>query len=78
MKDSARLTVDMTSEEHMLLKMASAKIGVTMRELVLSATFKVLAELEDKWLADQAKATLKRIESGEEKTIPWKKVKRDR
>lgn len=36
-----------------------------------------MEELEDQWLADQARATLKKIRSGKEKTIPWKKIKRD-
>jgi len=76
MKESARLTVDMTPEEHMYLKLASAKVGISMRELVLSATFKMLEELEDEWLAEKAKETLHRIESGKEKTLPWKKVKK--
>lgn len=76
MKDQARLTIDMSPEEHMYLKLASAKIGISMRELVLSATFKALLDLEDPWLAEQASKTLERIEAGKEKTIPWKKVKR--
>jgi predicted DNA-binding protein len=76
MKDTARLTIDMNPEDHMYLKLASAKIGITMRELVLTATFKVLLDLEDQWLADEAAKTLERIQSGKEKTIPWKKVKR--
>lgn len=76
MKQSARLTVDMTTEEHTYLKMASAKMGVSMKELLLSATFKMLEEAEDQWLAEKAREALKRIESGEEKTIPWNKGKK--
>lgn len=72
----ARLTVDMTSEEHTLLKMTSAKLGVTMRQFVLEAAFARMEELEDARLAKKAHAILKRIESGEEKTIPWKKRKK--
>lgn len=73
-KHSARLTVDMTAEEHMFLKMASAKLGVSMREFMLSAAFEKMEEIEDAWLAKKAQETLKRIEAGEEKTIP--KVKK--
>ena len=55
MKESARLTGDITPEEYKHLK--------------------VLEELEDNWLIEKAKETIHRIESGQEKTIPWKKVK---
>lgn len=39
MKKQSRLTVDMTPEEHMYLKMASAKIDVSMREMMLFRCF---------------------------------------
>lgn len=65
----------MDSEEHAYLKMACAKLGVTMRQFMLLATFEKMEKIEDDWLAQKAHQTLKRIESGEEKTIPWKKVK---
>ncbi len=76
MATHARLTVDMSPEEHMYLKMISAKLGCSMRQFVLEAAFARMEELEDEWLAEKAHATLKRIESGEEKTIPWKKHKK--
>lgn len=75
MKQS-RLTVDMTAEEHMYLKMASAKLGVSMREFMLSAAFEKMEEIEDAWLSTKAQETLNRIESGEEKTSPLEKVKK--
>ena len=74
----ARITVDMSPEEHMYLKMASAKLGVSMRQFVLEAAFAKMETLEDAWLAKKAHAVLKRLESGEEKTIPWKKFKKSR
>jgi hypothetical protein len=76
MKDTARLTVDMTSNEHMYLKMACAKLGITMREFMLLATFEKMEEIEDEWLAEKANETLKRLAAGEEKTSPWNKVKK--
>jgi hypothetical protein len=39
MTNKARLTVDMNPDEHIYLKMACAKLGVTMREFMILATF---------------------------------------
>ena len=63
MKSFSRLTVDMDPEEHTYLKMASAQLGVTMREFVLWAAFKKMAEIDDQWLANKAGETLRRFES---------------
>lgn len=71
----ARLTVDMDTQEHAYLKMACAKLGVSMRQFMLLATFEKMEKMEDDWLAEKAHQTLKRIESGEEKTSPWKKAR---
>ncbi len=76
MKQSARLTVDMSQEEHQNLKMASAKLGISMREFILAAAFEKMKEIEDEWLAKKAHETLKRIESGEEKIVALKKAKK--
>lgn len=75
MKSFSRLTVDMNPEEHTYLKMASAQLGVTMREFVLWAAFKKMAEINDQWLADKAGETLRRFES--EKVSPRKKRKNE-
>jgi hypothetical protein len=63
MKPYARLTVDMNPEEHTYLKMASAQLGVTMREFILWAAFKKMAEIDDLWLSEKAGETLRRFES---------------
>jgi len=63
MKSYARLTVDMDHEEHTYLKMASAQLGVTMREFILWAAFKKMLEIDDQWLSEKAGETLKRFES---------------
>ena len=76
MKDKSRLTLDMTTEEHMYLKMASAKLGVSMREFLLVAAFKHMEELEDEWLAARARETLDHIQSGKEKVISWDEMKK--
>lgn len=55
--------------------MACAKLGVTMRQFMLLATFEKMEKIEDEWLAEKAHQTLKRIESGEEKTLSWRKAK---
>ena len=71
----ARLTLDMDVAEHAYLKMACAQLGVSMRQFMLLATFEKMEKIEDDWLAEKAHQTLKRIESGEEKTLSWKKAK---
>lgn len=75
MTNKARLTVDMDTEIHTYLKMACAKLGVTMRQFMLLATFEKMEKIEDKALAKKAHETLMRIQSGQEKTSTWKTVK---
>jgi len=76
MKDKSRLTLDMSSEEHMYLKMACAKLGMTMREFLLLAAFERIEELQDEWLAGRARETLNNILAGKEKTISWTEMKK--
>ena len=58
LKTHARLTVDMDPEEHVYLKMASAHLGISMREFVLLATFEKMKVIEDQWLSQKADETL--------------------
>ena len=76
MKDKSRLTVDMSLDEHMYLKMACAKLGISMREFILCSAFEKIEEIEDAWLADKARETLKNINSGKEKAISWDEMKK--
>ncbi len=76
MATHARLTIDMSLQEHKYLKMMSNLLGVSMREFVLNAVSKRIGELEDERLAEKALETLRRIEAGEAKTIPWKSHKK--
>jgi predicted DNA-binding protein len=76
MEKSARLTIDMGSEEHSLIKIVCAQLGVSMREFVIEAALSKIEEIEDKILSDKARKILKKIESGEEKTISWKEMKK--
>ena len=66
-KHYARLTVDMTPDEHTYLKMASAQLGMSMREFILVAAFQKMGEIDDEWLAEKAAETLRRIESCHDK-----------
>jgi hypothetical protein len=61
-KPYARLTVDMSIDEHTCVKMASAQLGISMREFVLLATFEKMEAIDDQWLSDQAGKTRKRLE----------------
>ncbi len=76
MKGKARLTVDMSPDEHMYLKMACAKLGVSMREFLVQSAFKQIEDMEDEWFAKKARGVLKDISSGKEKTISWEKMKK--
>jgi len=74
MSSKARLTVDMSPEEHMYLKLACAKLGVSMREFVIHSTFEKIEDIEDEWLAEKARETLDKIESGAAKTLSWNQM----
>ena len=76
MKEKSRLTVDMTPEEHMYLKMACAKIGVSMKDFLLQLAFEKIEDMEDEWLANKATETLENIRSGKEKLISWEEAKK--
>ncbi len=76
MKKQSRVTLDMTPEDHMCLKIACAKQGVSMREFLLLAAFERIEEIEDEWLAERARETLANIKSGKEKAIPWNEMKK--
>lgn len=71
----SRLTIDMDLDEHAYLKMACAKLGVSMRQFMLLATFEKMEKLEDDWLAEKAHATLARITAGGEGVSSWKKAR---
>jgi len=74
-KHYSRLTVDMPTEEHHYLKMGCAKLGTSMRDFVIKATFEKMEAMEDEWLAERAHKTLEQIEKNEERIISWKKAK---
>ncbi len=76
MREKSRLTVDMSPDEHMHLKMVCAKLGVSMREFLLHSAFEKIEDIEDEWLADKARETLNNIKSGKEKTISWAEMKK--
>ena len=76
MREKTRLTVDMTPDEHMYLKMACVKIGVSMKDFLLQLAFEKIEDMEDEWLANKATETLKNIKSGKEKLISWEEAKK--
>lgn len=54
MKHYARLTIDMTPEEHTDLKIASAQLGISMRKFMLLGAFQMMKALDDDWLSARA------------------------
>lgn len=76
MREKSRLTVDMSPDEHMYLKMACAKIGVSMKDFLLQLAFEKIEDMEDEWLANKATETLENIKLGKEKLISWEEAKK--
>lgn len=75
MEDKSRLTVDMPSSQHALLKMACAKLGISMKAFLIRCAFEKIEEFEDELLAKQAAVILEEIEAGNQKVISWKEMK---
>ncbi len=69
MKHYARLTVDMSVEEHTHVKMASAQLEMTMREFILLATFEKIQMIDDAWLVEKAEETLKKLRVCKEQIV---------
>ncbi len=61
MKHYARLTIDMTPEEHTYLKMASAQLGISMRKFMLLSAFQMMKALEDEWLSAHAEKAIEHL-----------------
>jgi len=76
MSEKSRLKLDMFSDVQMYLKLACTKLGVSMREFLLYSTFKKMENIEDEWLAEKTRETLRNINSGKEKTISWDDMKK--
>lgn len=71
-----RFSMDMPADEHMYLKIASAKLGISMHDFTLQAIENRLTELEDEIIAIEAAQMIKDIESGKEETISWDEMKK--
>ena len=76
MEKQLRLTVDMPSKIHVLIKIACAELGISMKQFMMESALKRMEELEDQYLAKKAHKILKDIEEGKEKTISWKEMKK--
>lgn len=76
MTEKSRITVDVSRDERMYLKMACAKIGVSMKDFLLQLAFEKIEDMEDEWLANKATETLENIKSGKEKLIYWEEAKK--
>jgi len=66
----------MSPDEHMYLKMACAKIGVSMKDFLLQLAFEKIEDMEGDWLANKATETLENIKSGKEKLLSWEGAKK--
>lgn len=76
MSQNARLTIDLRRDDHKLLKMAAAQMGLSMKELLLISVFEKLQEVEDAWLAKEAEKVLEDIALGKEKLISFETMKK--
>lgn len=75
MNKTKRLTIDFPAEEHMYLKLASTKLGMSMKEFIVKHTIKAIEDLEDDLLAEKARKISAQIESGEIETVSWDEIK---
>jgi predicted DNA-binding protein len=69
MANTVRLSINVPQEEHMYLKLAATKLGLSMKEFIIKTMNKEIDELEDKWLSEEASVILKEIDEGKRKTI---------
>ena len=67
MKQYARLTIDMTPEEHTYLKMASAQLGISMRKFMLLSAFQMMKNLDDEWLSLRGEEAMEKLSSSSQK-----------
>ena len=61
MRDMDRLTVDMTKDEHVCLKLASISCGISMRRYVLLAVFRDIQKIENAEIAEMANKILSEL-----------------
>lgn len=71
---TVRVTVDIPENEHMIFKMACAKLKTTLKSFLLEAGEKRLEELENDWILKEVDEVKARIASGEETFEPLEKV----
>ena len=65
MEKLKRFTIDLTEEEHLCVKVASAKLGVTMREFTQSALHMALSEVNESFEKQDRGAQRKEELNGE-------------
>lgn len=74
--EKRRLTLDISKDEHMYLKMSCAKLGVSMKDFMLRSALDKIEDLEDKWLAEEADKIVEDVKSGKDKMISWEEMKK--
>ena len=70
-----RLTLDMSAQDHMYLKMMSAKLGVSMKDFAINAINKQIEDLEDEYWNERADNILKEIDERKSEFVNWDDVK---
>lgn len=76
MKSTVKFTFDMPRDDHKYLKMASAKLGVSMKQFLLHNINKVIHDLEDEWDTKDYNKIIAEIKSGKTEMIPWEDAKK--
>lgn len=76
MANTVRLSMDIPQEDHMYLKLASTKLGLSIKEFVLRTMNKEIDNLEDDWLSEEAAVIIKEIDEGKRKTISWDEMEK--
>lgn len=65
-----RISIDIDEDEHKYLKMCCAKLGMTIKEFVVSATIDKVDAYEDKWMLERWERDGTRDEIEKERSDP--------
>ncbi|MBA3239401.1 MAG: hypothetical protein H0T62_13810 [Parachlamydiaceae bacterium] len=49
-----RLSFDMDVEDHRYVKMCCAKLGISLKDFIISATIQKVEEYEDRWMFEHS------------------------
>lgn len=69
-----RISIDIDEDEHKYLKMCCAKLGITIKQFVISATIDKVDAYEDKWMLERWERDGTKEELAKERSDPNRAV----